>query len=332
MQLKNAIKNINRSITIFYKTSFLHKFLYFLAFLVCVSLITNYKLGPGLGQGQIEGFESGAEPKTNEFKMKENITDIYDDFYVEVYDDLVYSKGKNEYEIVKLKEYTQPVGGELALDIGSGTGHHVNRLLAHGYKAQGIDVSPSMIKKAHKNYPELKFEQADALDNMLFVPESFSYITCLYFTLYYIQDKRKIFENCMKWLAPGGFLAVHLVNRDKFDPIIPAGNPFTIVSPQKFAKKRITSTIVKFNDFEYKSNFNMKNDVNGENEPNALMVETFTNYNDGNIRKNEHKLYMQTQAEILDIAKSAGFIIHSKIDLLKCQYDSQYVYILQKPT
>ena len=41
---------------------------------------------------------------------------------------------------------------------------------------------------------------------------------------------------------------------------------------------------------------------------------------------------MLTQAEILDIAKSVGFIIDSKIDMLACQYDSQYVYILQKPT
>ena len=41
---------------------------------------------------------------------------------------------------------------------------------------------------------------------------------------------------------------------------------------------------------------------------------------------------MNTQAEILDIAKSVGFIIIAKIDLIECQYDSQYVYILQKPT
>jgi hypothetical protein len=41
---------------------------------------------------------------------------------------------------------------------------------------------------------------------------------------------------------------------------------------------------------------------------------------------------MNTQAEILDIAKSVGFIIHAKIDMLPCQYDSQFIYILQKPS
>ena len=122
------------------------------------------------------------------------------------------------------------------------------------------------------------------------------------------------------------------MNRDKFDPILPAGNPFTLVSPQKYAKKRITSTTVKFDQFEYKSNFDIKDTVQNENDPNALMLETFKNNKSGNVRKNEHKLYIQTQAEILDMAKSVGFIIETKIDLLPCQYESQYIYVLQKPT
>jgi hypothetical protein len=136
----------------------------------------------------------------------------------------------------------------------------------------------------------------------------------------------------MQWLTPGGFLAVHMVNRAKFDPILPAGNPFTIVSPQKYAKKRITTTTVKFDEFEYKSNFDIKETIESEDVPNAVMKETFKNHKSGNVRQNEHKLYMLTQAEILDIAKDVGFIIDSKIDMLPCQYDSQFIYILQKPT
>jgi SAM-dependent methyltransferase len=293
-------------------------------------LITNYGQGHGQEQEQeqIEGFTQ----KRPEFKTNDAIPDIYDDFYVSIYDDLVFSKGKNDYEINKLIEYTKLPKKSSILDIGSGTGHHVNSLLEHGYKAQGIDISPSMIKKAKKNYPKSKFEEVDALDSMSFTAQSFNEITCFYFTVYYIQNKQKFFENCMKWLIPGGFLAVHLVNRDKFDPIIPAGNPFNIVSPQKYAKKRIMNTLVKFDNYEYKSKFDLKDEVDGKTEPNALMIETFKNFKNGNIRKNEHKLYMSTQAEILDIAKSVGFIIHSKIDMLSCQYESQYVYILQKPT
>jgi hypothetical protein len=38
---------------------------------------------------------------------------------------------------------------------------------------------------------------------------------------------------------PGGTLIVHIVDREKFDPMLPAANPLYIVSPQKYAKERI---------------------------------------------------------------------------------------------
>ena len=87
-----------------------------------------------------------------------------------------------------------------------------------------------------------------------------------------------------------------------------------------------------FDEFEYKSNFDIKEVVEDKDTANAIMKETFKNNKNGNVRQNEHQLYMSTQAEILDIAKDVGFIIDSKIDLLDCQYDSQYVYVLQKPS
>jgi ubiquinone/menaquinone biosynthesis C-methylase UbiE len=325
--MDNAIRKIKSAWRIFYKTSLLHKVFYFLAFLISISLITNYGYSNGYGT-----IEEGFEKATKNFNVNADVTQIYDDFYVNIYDDLVFSEVKNKFEIGKLIEYTKPIKNTRILDVGSGTGHHVNSFVAQGYNCEGIDISPSMVNKAKQSYPELRFTAADVLDVMLYPADSFNYITCFYFTLYYIKDKRTFFENSMKWLMPGGYLAVHLVNRDKFDPIIPAGNPFVIVSPQKFAKKRIMSTTVKFNSLEYKSKFDMKDNIDGLDSPNAIMNETIKTLTTGDVRKNEHKLYMPTQAEILDIAKSAGFIIHSKIDLLKCQYESQYVYVLQKPT
>jgi SAM-dependent methyltransferase len=323
MPVVNTLRKAKRSFNIFKKTTLLHKILYFLALCVSISFMYNY------GKQKAEGFE---QPKTNEFKTSYDIPEIYDDFYATIYDDLVFNKNKNDYEIGTWIKHTSPTIDSVVLDIGSGTGHHVSSLKAHGYKSVGIDVSPSMVKLAKETYPDLNFKIADALDSSIFKPDSFTHITCFYFTLYYIQNKKLFFQNCMKWLTPGGFLAVHIVNRDKFDPILPAGNPFTIVSPQKYAKKRITTTTVKFDEFEYKSNFDMKETIETEDVPNAIMKETFKNNKTGNVRQNEHKLYMLTQAEILDIAKSVGFIIDSKIDMLECQYDSQFVYILQKPT
>jgi len=324
MPIANSIRNIKRSYNIFAKTTLLHKFLYFLAALVCISLMTNY------GRKCVEGFEE--QVKSNEFDMRDAVHDIYDDYYVSIYDDLVFNKNKNDYEVSKLITLTTPNDKSKFLDIGSGTGHHVSSIKAHGYNAIGIDISPGMIKQSKTTYPELEFKQADALDPSIFPEQRFTHITCFYFTIYYIQNKQQFFENCFKWLISGGFLAIHLVNRDKFDPILPAGNPFSIVSPQKYAKKRITSTTVKFDNMEYKSNFDMKTTVATSDSPNAFMIETFKNAKNGNVRKNEHKFYMNTQADILDIAKQVGFTIHAKLDLLPCQYESQYIYILQKPS
>jgi hypothetical protein len=40
---------------------------------------------------------------------------------------------------------------------------------------------------------------------------------------------------------------------------------------------------------------------------------------------------MPSQKNILSTAKDVGFILLSKIDMIKCQYAHQYIYILQKP-
>ena len=324
MVLANPIQRVKKTFNIFSKTTLLHKVLYFLSFVVSLSLIMNY------GRPPVEGFKE--EQTSSKFDMRNDINEIYDDFYVSIYDDMVFNKHKIDYEIGKIVALTKPKPQSYFLDIGSGTGHHVSNLTANGYKAEGIDLSQSMVTKAKQTYPELNYQTADALTDKLYLAETFDQITCFYFTLYYIKNKKKLFENCMKWLVPGGYFSVHLVNRDKFDPIIPAGNPFNIVSPQKYADKRITTTTVKFDEFVYKSKFDLKETVTSVEAPNAFLTETFKNNKDGNVRRHEHKFYMLTQAEILDLAKEAGFIIHAKIDLLKCQYDSQYIYILQKPT
>ena len=298
----------------FKKSGTIQKLFYGLTALIILNIITNIGIHP------LEGFEE----RTKNFVSKEG-QKVYDDFYTQIYDDLVFSKLKNDFEIGQIIEKTSPSSESYILDIGSGTGHHVSSLDAHGFKALGIDISPSMIAKAKKTYPELNFKNADALNTMLFNPNSFTNITCFYFTIYYIKDKRQFFENCMKWLMPGGYLAVHLVDRNKFDPVMPAGSPFGLVSPQDYADKRITSTVVDFDKFEYKADFVLK-----DSDDIAILNETFKKKN-GEVRKNEHTFYMETQKAILGLAKEAGFILHAKIDMLSCQYENQYIYILKKP-
>ena len=253
-------------------------------------------------------------------------TDIYDDFYSSIYDELVYDNVKNDFEVGEIRRLVKPTERSRVLDVGSGIGHHVNLLEKSGYKVEGVDKSGAMVKSAKKKYPSCKFKQGDVLESMLYPKNSFSTITCLYFTFYYINDKQLFLQNCYNWLMPGGYLVLHLVNRDKFDPILNSADPLHLVSAQKYAKKRITNSLVKFKDFQYKANFDLDKSKNL-----AEFDETFKDDTSGHVRQNKHKLHMETQKHILGIAKNLGFILQGKVDMVTTQYQYQYLYLLYKP-
>ena len=252
---------------------------------------------------------------------------IYDDFYADIYDYLVFNQLKNDYEVGVIINNTAPNEKSIIADIGCGTGHHVKEFTDRNLNIIGVDISPSMIKKAtaENRYISQHFKVGDGLDGHLFKDNSLTHILCLYFTIYYMKDKMRFFNNCMNWLMPGGFLIVHLVDKYKFDPILPPGNPLYIVSPQKYAKDRITKTKITFNDFVYDSNFKLDdNDI-------AIFDEKFK-FNDGKVRKQEQKLYMEDLPTIVNMAQDAGFLVHAKIDMVKCAYEYQYLYVFIKPS
>lgn len=252
--------------------------------------------------------------------------DIYDEFYSDIYDKLVFNSTKNSFEIATIISKTNPTDLSIIADIGCGVGHQVKNLTDKKLKVVGIDVSPSMIQIAKEAYPSCNYQVGDALDNSLFKMNSISHILCLYFTIYYFNDKRHFFDNCIDWLMPGGYLIVHLVDRETFDPILPAGNPLYVVSPQKYAKERITNTKITFNDFVYQSNFILDKDSDI-----AVFDEKFK-FHDGKVRKQKQKLYMEDTATIVNLAQNSGFILQGKVNMVNCAYENQYLYIFIKPS
>ena len=307
-----------KSITnIYCKCSNFGKILIFIALLLISIVFFKSIEIPKFG---LEGFQS-----QEKFLFKSG-DEVYDDFYANIYDYLVFNNIKNAYEIGEIVNKTSADETSVILDIGCGTGHHVDLLSQQNLKVVGIDISPSMIQKAKENFPGKDFSVGNALNSTQFNYNVFTHILCLYFTIYYFPDKKQFFDNCMDWLMPGGYLIVHLVDRENFDPILPPGNPLYIVSPQKYAKERITTTKVTFNDFVYNSDFKFDKSTNI-----ATFDEKFK-FNNGNVRKQEQKLYMEDTQDILTIAQQSGFILQGKIDLVSCAYDSQYLYILVKPS
>ncbi len=253
---------------------------------------------------------------------------IYDDFYAGIYDDLTYYHKKNEFEMGAINNGAKVGKGSVALDIGSGTGHHVAQLKEIGAgNAMGIDRSQAMIDLAQKKYPGNKYVLGDAMQRSVFRQDTFSHITLFYFTVYYFQDKAALFANCLAWLKPGGSMIVHIVDREMFDPILPPANPILMVSPQRYAKKRITTSKVTFDNFKYDANFELSDGGDG-----ATFVEKFTGKDDGKMfRKNKHDMFMEDAGTIEAAAIRAGFILKTKLDMVKAEYEYQYLYVFQKP-
>jgi SAM-dependent methyltransferase len=312
MKNLNPVKMITKT---YEKMSTWGKILLFIVlFLIVISIMNSFRRVK-------EGFQ-----QIDQFILKSG-SDVYDDFYADVYDELVFNNLKDEYEVGEIVNKTSPTTESVIVDIGSGTGHHVAKLSSQGYKnVIGVDKSDAMVNKAKEMYPQLNFKQGDATDASILKPNTATHLLCLYFTIYYIKDKSQFFKNAMNWLMPGGYLIVHIVDRDMFDPILPPGNPLILVSPQRYAKKRITHTKITFDDMEYASDF----ELDARNNM-ALFKERFKSKEDGKVRKNEHVMYMDSEAEITAMAQNEGFILAGKVDLIKCYYEYQYLYIFQKP-
>ena len=305
-------KKISGLVKTFNKSSIWFKTLSFILLCLILALV--------LKDDTKEGFS-----QEKKFVVKNN-NELYDDFYCDIYDELVYDDHKNDFEVKTINRVSKINKNSNVLDIGSGKGHHVNHYQKRGIKIQGLDKSDAMVKCSRKKYPDCKFKTGDALQSMNFHKNQFTHILSLYFTLYYISDKAAFFKNAYDWLKPGGFLIIHLVNRDKFDPIINSADPLIMVSAQKYAKKRITNSNVKFKDFLYKANFNYK-----KGDDIANFTETFTDDQTKHVRQNEHKLYMDTQKNILSKAKKVGFILEGQVNMVPVQYEYQYLYFLKKP-
>lgn len=311
--MKKGNSTVQSSIIKILKAPLLEKVLYVLLLFIVINLVMNF-VNPTR-----EGF---SHQQNIVFKRNE---EIYDDFYVDMYDDLYYNKIKNDYEIGIIVNQPGPTEQSVILDIGSGTGHHANSLANNNFKVVGIDKSKDMVSKAKENYPTLEFHKEDVMNRSAFPASTFTHISCMNFTVYLFDDKKRFLDNCYYWLKPGGCLVINLVDKNKFDPVMPSGNPYTFFG-DKHVEKYGKETRIKFVGYDYKSNFEVY-----PNDDTAVLHERFRDVKTGKQRKQELLLYMPTQKRILNIAKNIGFVFLGKYDMADMNVNSQFVYILQKP-
>lgn len=265
-------------------------------------------------QTGVEGFSQ----QTEQFSLKIG-DDIYDSFYSSLYDIFMYNTKKSNYEIESILDKTVPTDESVILDIGSGTGHHVARLAHKKLNVIGIDKSDSMLEKAKNKYPKCQFYKGDGLDTNQFGEQTFTHILCLGYTIYHIKDKRLFFDNCYKWLKKGGYLVLHLVERNYFNSKMRTEHGKT----HKDGQEDITK--IDFEKYTYTSKFDLNKDTNI-----AMLYEKFKDKSSDKVRSHQHILYMEEDDDIVHIAQESGFILDAKVDLMHCNYAFENLYIFQK--
>ena len=228
-------------------------------------------------------------------KPKETFTscdfeNAYEKNHVSMYDTLVYDGYRNEQEL----GFLDPIlsNHSIVLDIGSGTGHHVHVLQKKGIHAIGIDTSQSMIRFAQKKY-SYDFLHGDALNTSMFPSESFTHLLCMYYTIYYMKEKKTFFKNASYWLMPGGYFAVHVSETFNYGPTSTFRGPFS------YKSSKIHNT---FHEIVTKG-------------------KKRTRF--------EHKIYMESISSIIEMAQSYGFTVHY-IYRYPIPYSGQFMYVFQK--
>lgn len=297
-------------------TTILVKWLLILA--VCLVVVVYYKK---TNHSHTEAFT-----QDKPFVLKRD-SECYDTFYTEIYDGLWKREEVVQKELAEMVKATEPsTRRSVFLDVGSGTGYLVSELTNAGYNAYGIDKSQAMIDYSNKTFPEIEVKCGDVLDPMAYENATFTHILCTHFTIYHLENKKQFFDNCHRWLQPNGYLCLHLVDRNKFDTIIPVGKPTFLRSPQLLSEKRITDTTVEFDDLTYHSTFQCK-----ESSTLVVQKETFTDKKTSHVRQHEKTFYMEDIEAILEIARFAGFIQKSMMTMMDIHGDPyQHLYLLER--
>ena len=274
-----------------------------------------------------EGFENEDEGDA-ETDTYEDYDHIYDTFYANVYDKLFTTPERVSFEKASLRENALadwPKAETKVLDVCCGTGPHVDWMCKEGIDIVGVDLSEDMLKKAREKCKSGRFYKGDVTRAETFPPKSYSHAMMLYFSIYQFKNPKMVLDNVYSWLKPGGIFILHIVDPNKFDPILDAASPFTSFSLQKYSKERVIDSDIFFDKFKYKSRF-----VKEPDSDDARFEEVFEFEEPHRYRENIHRLHMPKVDAMLDIVRSSGFTRHEMVDMTPVGYEYQYLVYFSK--
>jgi hypothetical protein len=152
----------------------------------------------------------------------------------------------------------------------------------------------------------------------------------LYFSIYQFRNPKLILDNLYAWLKPGGVLVIHLVNPDKFDPILDAASPFMMFSLQKYSKERIMDSDITFDQFQYNSRFVKETDSDDATFEELITYKDPSKNEGFKYREHRHRMHMPSVDAMLDIIRSSGFQRHELADMTPAGFEYQYLAFFTK--
>lgn len=253
---------------------------------------------------------------------------IYDDFYASIYPQLFHHEERHGFEQAQLADLVfsdWPSNDVRILDVGCGIAPYAQWAAEREYGYVGLDISPAMLRKAREQGAAgASFVEGNAMDPGAMSPKSFSHIFCMYFTAYQFRDLHRFMGNLFSWTKPGGYAVVHVVDPERFDPVLDAASPFPAFSIQKYANRRVTSSEVAFDKFKYQCRFQKD-----PSEDEASFDEIFK-LPDGTSRRHRHVLHMPQLGSVRQTATQAGFKEVALVDMLPCHFEYQYLLVLRR--
>jgi ubiquinone/menaquinone biosynthesis C-methylase UbiE len=271
-----------------------------------------------------EGFEAG------ESVLLEDPEKYYDALYASIYKVLWHSDQKLEFERISIHDISlaeKATSDIKIMDLCCGVAPHACWFKGLGVEYVGVDNSVPMIEEARKQCPSTTFQKGDVTQASLFPPKSCSHTLLLGFSAYMFPNIKSVSDNAFLWTQPGGYFVVHLVEPDKYDPLLDLASPFAAFSLQKYSYERQTKSEIFFNDFKYTGTFQKK-----KNEEDTVFNEVLTYYKPDKYkyREQKQKWHMPDLETMIDSIKSSGFRLQEKVHLVSCGKEYHYLVYFTK--
>lgn len=247
----------------------------------------------------------------------------YDEIYCKHYDQLYKSESHNRFFLEFIEKNKKIDKNTKILDIGCGSGNLLNSIRKTKF-IFGIDKSADMINLANKKTNATLLQNDVIKDPLNYDNNYFDIITCTNNTIYEIDNKVLLLRYCFNWLKRGGILALHLVDPDNFNMVVPISDYYDKIN--ELTDNRIYETELDFSDYTYKNNFVKQLDQI------YIQKEEFVDKYSNHLRQYEKQIYFENINSILTIAKNIGFKIFKKENTINNLGDKhQYFVILFKP-